>query len=705
MFAILKRELKSYWTTVTGPLFVAINLFFLGVYFTAYHLNMGYPHVSYTVQSVLFVFLIVTPVLTMRSMALEKSNRTDQLLFTAPVSPAGVIWGKYLGMIGIFMIPVIMLCLYPPVLSAFGHVPMAESYVSILAYFLFGATCLAIGLFVSSLTENLIIASVGTFGILFLCYLMAGIRRLISQEGNLLTKILRVFDISSPLNDMMQGVLDVNAVLYYLSVIFLMLFFTHQVINSRRYEFSKKTAKLSVFTWLGTVIVIAIVAGLNFAATLIPETYKNIDVTENKLYELTDESKEYLKGLDKDVKLCVLSKEEDYDSTLKQLLYRYESASSHIKVEYVDIGVNPDFAKQYGVESAAEGSVIVVSDQRSKYIRYDDLYETQIDYNTYQQSVTGFDGEGQITGAIDYVMDEDIPVVYTVTGHGEQQPGSSLTALLDKGNIEVRELNLMSAGEVPEDAKAIFLLSPGTDYSEDDVKAVRAYLDKGGRALITSTYTQGGLKNFDSIIEAYGVSLAEGVVVEGSDKNYYQMPTYLLPEIGASTITSDLISEKRLVLMTYARGAMVGKAQDDTISVTPLLTTSDRSWAKHDTQNAQSYDKEEGDADGPFTLGLFVEKELDSGTAKILYFTSDSILDDMVDSMVAGANSSLVMKGLGEMIEEKESSIAIPAKSYEEDDIIVPRSTAILTGALVTGAVPLLIFIAGMIIWSRRRRL
>ena len=109
--------------------------------------------------------------------------------------------------------------------------------------------------------------------------------------------------------------------------------------------------------------------------------------------------------------------------------------------------------------------------------------------------------------------------------------------------------------------------------------------------------------------------------------------------------------------------------------------------------------------DGPFTVGLMAEKELDSGSSKILYFTSESILDDSINMMVSGANSELIMKGLSGMISEKESSIVIPAKKYSEDSIVVPRSTALLCGLLMVGFVPLFILICGIVIWSRRRKL
>ncbi len=704
MFAIFKREFKSYMNTVTGPLFVAVNLFFLGIYFVAYHLYMGYPRVAYTVQSVIFVFLIVTPVLTMRSMAQEKRQKTDQLLFTAPVSPFGIILGKYFGMVSVFLLPVLVLCAYPLVLSIYGKVPMAESYVSILAYFLFGSACISIGLFMSSITENLIIAAVSTFGTLLLGYLMAGIKAIISESGNNVTKVLTAFDIASPMDNMMQGIIDIPAIIYYLSVIVFMLFITFVTVTKRRYEVHKETIKTYVFSYVAVIALAAALVGINIGIDQLPDDKKNIDVTEKQLTQITDATLEYLAGMDSDVTIYVLNTEEACDDTIKQILGRYTSATKHIKTEYKDLSAAPDFATGYGVQDATPGSLIVVSDKRSKYINYNSLYESTIDYSTYSQKVTGIDAEGQITSALDYVLADDMPYVYVIEGHNELALGSHLAQLVEKANIDVKNLNLMNTDSIEDEAGAVFILAPTVDYTPDDVAKIEDYLDRGHSALIISSYSTEPLTNFESIMDHYGVETVGGIVIEGDSDHYYQSPANLLPELGASTITSQLMSANRLVLMPYAQGATFAVSDNEAHSVTRLLSTSDQAYLKTDTQNAQSLEKEAGDVDGPFDLGLLVENEEDGKKTSVLYFTSESILDDSVDSMVSGANSELLAKGVTSMVGEKESTITIPAKSYEEENIVVPGSTTLMLAIILVGVVPLVIMLAGIMIWNRRRK-
>ena len=155
MIAIWKKELKSYFHSIIGYLYIGVILFFTGIYFTIYNLINGLPYISYTLSSILMTFLIVTPLLTMRIMSEEKKMKTDQLLFTSPVSPGKILIGKYLSMLTVLAIPMGVIALYPLIMASFGEVPFAEAYTAIFGFFLFGAACLAIGLFVSALTEKI----------------------------------------------------------------------------------------------------------------------------------------------------------------------------------------------------------------------------------------------------------------------------------------------------------------------------------------------------------------------------------------------------------------------------------------------------------------------------------------------------------------------------------------------------------------------
>ena len=171
MKAIYKRELRSYFTSMTGYLFIAVITAFTGIYFMAINLFGGYPRFSEALSSTLPVFMFAIPVLTMRCLADEKRSRTDQLLLTSPVSLTGIVMGKYLAMVTVFAIPVLLFCLCPAIIMANGTGYPLSDYTSLLAFFLLGCAFIAIGMFISSLTESQVIASVCTFGVLFAIYL------------------------------------------------------------------------------------------------------------------------------------------------------------------------------------------------------------------------------------------------------------------------------------------------------------------------------------------------------------------------------------------------------------------------------------------------------------------------------------------------------------------------------------------------------
>lgn len=179
MTAIYQRELKSYFCSMTGYVFVAFMTMFIGIYFMVYNMLSGYPYFSYTLNPVLTIMMIAIPILTMRSMSDEHRSRTDQMLLTSPVSVWGIIMGKYLSMVTVFAIPVAIACLCPLIIRAQGTAYLAEDYAAILVFFLLGCVYIAIGLFISSLTESQLIAAAGTFGILLLLLLWPGILSLL----------------------------------------------------------------------------------------------------------------------------------------------------------------------------------------------------------------------------------------------------------------------------------------------------------------------------------------------------------------------------------------------------------------------------------------------------------------------------------------------------------------------------------------------
>lgn len=701
MTAIYKRELKSYFHSVIGQLFIAATLFFIGLYFTVYNLFNGYPYISYALSSVLFLFLISVPILTMRILAEERKQKTDQLILTAPVGIGQIVIGKFLALLTIFAIPTLVTCIYPILLKNFGTVPLGESYVAILGFFLYGAACIAIGIFISSLTESSVIAAVLTFAALFISYVMSGLCSLISQSGNILTKFLECFDLVTRFNNLLNGTMDVAAVVYFVSVIAIMLFLTTQSIQKRRYSVSVKSLQFGAYSSGLIIMGIAVTVFVNLVVSNLPDSIKKIDVTSEKLYSLTEQTKEFMETLEEDVTVYVLANENTMDSLVVQTLERYQGLSKHLKVEYIDPAVSPKFYTQYTDSSVTSGSLIVVSDKRSKVIDYNSLYETSIDYSTYSTNVTGYDAEGQLTSALAYVTSETMPKIYNITGHGELEWETSYKSAIEKENVEYEDLKLLNCEQIPEDAECIMINSPTNDFSEDDTDKVLTYLKNGGKAIVTATWTESAMTNFESILDWYGIRIAEGIVVEQNADNYYQYPVFLIPEVQYSDLTSDIYNSYN-IFVQMGRGLVANESEDDSTEVTTLLSTSDSAFSKVDVTSA-TYEKEENDIDGPFALGMKAVKTENEKESTIIVFGSEGLFTEASDRMVAGANVKLFTNSLSSLVEH-ETTVAIAVKSYELSYLSLTQSQRVFLGLITTVIIPAATLIWGIIIWLQRRK-
>jgi ABC-2 type transport system permease protein len=723
MIAIFKKEFNSYMHSVLGWLFIAVTICIFAMYATAYNLLYGTPYLAYSLEGLIMVLLVTVPVLSMKIMADERRQKTDQLLLTTPVSVGKIVIGKYMAMAAIFLIPVVLICLMPPFLTMFGTVPIAENYVAILAYALYGLAAIAVGLFISSITENLVIAAVLSFAVLFLTYMMQGIESIVSSTGNVVTQILSVFDFYSHYSNMVSSVtdatgnsrlttvFDITSVIYFLSVIILLLFLTAQSVQKRRYTVSVKNREtggmaLGAYSSVSIVIAIVLTVVVNLIVGKLPSKYTGIDVTTNQLYSITDQTKQIMNGLDMDVTIYVIASEDNADSVVKQTLDRYMDLSDKIHVEYVNPMTNPKFASSYTSDSVSQNSLIVVTDKRSKVINYSDMYEVEYSYSgySYTQDVTGYDGEGQITSAISYCTSDEMPKIYVIQGHSEFSLDSGFTTAIEKENIDYETISLMDYDEVPDDAQCLIIHAPQTDFSKDDADKVIAYLNNGGKAIITTEYTGESLPNFESIISAFGMTIENGCVIDTNQGNYYQSPIYLLPNVEYADETDGLTGSYTYLMTAYAEAITLPDYDVENMEYTKLLTTSTQSLLKQITGQTLSMDKEDGDVEGSFNIGVKAEKTIDDDTTAVLYvFSGARLFTDTFDSYVSGNNKQLFSNIMG-TIANHEVSVSIPVKSYELEWLTTSSKDSLIFRTVFMVLVPLVLIVVGIVIWVRRRK-
>ena len=707
MLAIFKREFKSYFQNVIGWLFVAALLAVYGLYFYVYNLKNGYPYISYDLNGIGFIMMIAVPILTMRSLSDEKKTKTDQLMLTSPVSVGRIVAGKYLAMAAVYTIDIALFALSPLVLSIYGKVALSEAYVALFGYWLYGLSCIAVGLFISSISESVIISAILTFAALFLSYMMQSITGLISSSGNLLTKVLNCFDLYTPFENFVSGCFSVTSAAYYVTVILLLCFLTTQSIQKRRWAFSKKMIGTGAFSAGMIVVMCAICVVVNLVLTALPAKYTSIDCSATKLYSLTGDTKDRVSKLDEDITIYVLNSKKSKDAKIDETINRYKDFSSHIKVKYVDPATSPKFYQDYTDTTPTTNSLIIESKNRSKVIDYNDIYEYDSSSYYYgyqsQSSITGYDAEGQITSAIEYVtMDADeLPVIYQITGHNETEIGSNFQSVVSKANANLKSLELFNEEKVPDDATAIIINSPTVDFNEEDAQKVIDYLNSGGKALIVGCYAYNDeLANFNKILSAYNVSFKTGVVAENDSSKYYQNPLYLLPTVETTDYTSDATDG----YVFLAGSCAISYPEDtDDVTYTKLLSTSDSAVLKKDWKNITTSKAEDADENGPFTTGLAVN---DSSTgASIVVFGTPYVVDDSYDNAVSGNNADMFKDVITSMTGNVElASSVIPVKDYTLSNITINTLQAVITGLIIMIAVPILLIIIGIVVWAMRRK-
>ena len=469
---------------------------------------------------------------------------------------------------------------------------------------------------------------------------------------------------------------------------------------------NKKYLKNGRYSSVMIVVFVAIIIVINMIAGNLPSKYTQLDISAEKLYTIGDETKAMLKDLDKDVTIYQIAQSGSEDETISNLLQRYADESDHITVELKDPVVNPKFVSEYTSDNLSSNSLIVVCGDRNKVINYNNIYESSLDYNTYSYQTTGFDGEGQITSAIAYVTSEDLPVLYTLEGHGEQELDSTVKEDIEKANMDIQSLNLISEGSVPEDAGCLLIDSPATDISEDEKNAIIEYLENGGKVMIFSDYTGEDMPNFDAVLENYGINRVDGLVFEGDSQHYaMQMPYYLLPTVNSTDITSDVASSGYYILMPYAQGIQKSEDVRDTVNIESLLTTSDSAYSKTDVSSG-TLEKEDGDVDGPFDLGVSITESVgDDEETHIIYYSTSNLLQSQVNQMVSGGNEKLVMASLSALVNTEETTtVSIPSKSLEVSYLTLSAYDASFWKICTIGLIPGAFLLVGFMIWLKRRK-
>lgn len=448
------------------------------------------------------------------------------------------------------------------------------------------------------------------------------------------------------------------------------------------------------------VALLAALVLLNLVVGALPAQYTRFDISTGHMFTLTDTTKELLQTLDRDVTAYYLGITGEEDTAVTQLLDRYAGQSAHFTWQQKDPNLYPSFAQQYDAGNASVGSVILTCGDNSALVDYWSMYE--FDYSSYYSTGDtsySFAAEGAITAGIANVTRTEAWPMYCLTGHGESALDADFTATLTNSGFAVAELNLATAGAIPDDAAVLLLNAPQVDFSAADAALLNAYLAGGGRMLVLTDITV-ETPDLDTVLAAYGLTRQAGVLVEQDQDHtlYGYPPSYLLPQVDENDITAGMTAGL-YALAPVAQGILRDETQD--FVYTPLLTTTDASYSLVDYLGSDTLAQGEDDPSGPFDVAVAAE-DGESG-AKLVWINCGNFLQADADATVSGGNSQL-MGCAANWLNDQEAAVVIDAKSMSGTLLSVPTGVAIPLGLVFVIVLPLGGIIAGAVYCLLRRR-
>ena len=451
-----------------------------------------------------------------------------------------------------------------------------------------------------------------------------------------------------------------------------------------------------------TAIVIAIVVVANMIIGQLPEKYRNIDVSSTKIYEISDTSKDLLKELDHKVTLTVLAVKDETDDRITTFLSKYAGLSKNVSVKWIDPVLHPSAL----TENNAEKDTIVVKCEdtgKSTTVAFSDIIVQDMSsyYYTGNASESEFDGEGQLTSAINYVISDASQTVYRTSGHGESTFSTTISDLMKKNNYNVEELNLVMNTEIPDDCDLLMMYAPTNDLSQEEEDVMKNYLKSGGKVmLILGDTTSEQLPNLMGILSDYGMKEADGYIAD--PKRCYQGNAYyLFPQLSVSGDMANGISSQ-MVLLVNTHGLELSDPARDTISVNAFMSTTNNAYAV--TEDAQT--------EGSYTLGAVATESIskddgddaedenstdDSETleSRLTVISSASMIDSQItDAFTTLENTTLFMNAVTANFDGVKN-ISIEPKSLSVEHNTVQHSG--LLSLLLIFWVPIIFLIFGTI--------
>lgn len=500
--------------------------------------------------------------------------------------------------------------------------------------------------------------------------------------------------------------------------------------NNKKSSLKSKKLKNNSYSAVMIVIVLGIVIAMNLLVSRLPAKYIKWDATNSNVYGITDETIKFIKKLQQDVNIYYLVKSGSEVVEIQTVLEKYADETSHIKVENIDPSLHPTFTDKYDADSSAV--LIVESGKRYKVLTSSDIMSDNSEeyYNgEADEYVAEFTGESAITSAIQYVTTDNLPKMYVLQEHKEVSLDDTIKGYIEDTNVQTEDLSLIKEDAVPKDCDCLLISTPQIDISSDEKDKILDYLKNGGNAIFVLGYVKEDMPNLDEVLKYYSLQLQKGVIFEGDSNRYMTYPYYIIPEIATSDVTTSVKDNNQTVVLDSAQGIKALDDKRDTVTVTDVLTTSEKAYIKENPSDTANLEKEMSDQSGPFTVGAIVteseestiddteseeDKLADEVTGedtssddeteyktKLAVFTSYAMLDSNINSQIGNSNLSVLLDTVGWMCQYQDS-IIIPGKQLSDGYLTIPSGEAINWSIVYMGIIPGIFLVTGIVICIRR---
>lgn len=462
--------------------------------------------------------------------------------------------------------------------------------------------------------------------------------------------------------------------------------------------FQSNDSKRGSYTLAMTSIVIAIVIVFNMIVNLIPENKRQFDISSTNIYEISSKSKKIINKVDHDVTFYVLAEKSSTDKRIKTFINKYASLSDKIHIKWIDPVLHPSALTKYGAE---ENNIVISCKKtnRTTTVSFDDILVSSASYYSTSSSASSFDGDGQLTSALNYVTSDKEYKAYYTSGHGESSLSSEVTSLLTKSRISTSDLLLMTATSIPDDCDLLIIDGATSDFTKDEVKLLSSYLKKGGKVVTLLAQTNKSMKNLYGLLKDYGLTVQSGYIAD-TERSYQGNYYYLIPNLSVSGDMASGISSNS-VMMINSRGMTQSTPARDSISTDSFMTTSSNGYAVTEKKQTQ----------GTYVLGATSTESVKVKNSKgkkvtkesrLTVYGSNMLIDEQITSSFSSLENLTLFTNSVTASLDNADNVSISPKSLEVsyNTIVHPGPFSIL----VVFVIPVGLIIGGFIVWFRRRR-